>query len=190
MTTLQSATWLRAAVLLALAAAPFHAQQPIARPKFEDLHASSPVGNTGPAQGARFWLDFLKAGGTLQAIRVCTHAEVPVIASIHFRYQTTLGRSALASIGEGGTCAAEYMVPAGVTLVGFSGVGGWYIDQLRFHFSDNSTTPTYGGTGGDHEFSVTLRKKEDKRVGRVAGFFGTQDGGKLESLGLLYWAGA
>ena len=190
MTILQCAKWLRVGLILALVAAPFFAQQPIPRPKFEDLHASAAVGNTGPAQGTRFWLDFLKAGGTLQAIRVCTHAEVPVIASIHFRYQSTGGKSALASIGEGGTCAPEHIVPAGATLVGFSGVGGWYIDQLRFHFSDNSTSPTYGGTGGDHEFSVTLRIKDDKHVGRVAGFFGTQDTGKLESLGLLYWAGA
>lgn len=121
----QSINWLRAIVLLVLAAAPFFAQQPIPRPKFEDLHASATVGNTGPAQGTRFWLDFLKTGGTLQAIRVCTHAEVPVIASIHFRYQTTGGKSALASIGEGGTCAPEHIVPPGATLVGFSGVGGW-----------------------------------------------------------------
>lgn len=129
MAIIQSPPWLRPLGLLALTAAPFFAQQPIPRPKFEDLHASAPVGNRGPAQGTRFWLDFLKAGG-------------------------------------------------------FS------VDQLRFHLSNNSTTPTYGGTGVDHEFSVTLRKKDDKHVGRVVGFFGTQDVGRLESLGLLCWAGA
>lgn len=177
------------AVALAVASATLRAQQPIPRPKFEQQHASATVGNTGPAQGARFWLDFLKARGKLQAIRVCTHTDPQVIASIHFRYQTAGGKGAIASIGEGGTCAPEHIVPEGASLVGFSGVGGWYIDQFRFHFSDNSTTPTYGGVGGDHEFSITLRKKDDKYVGRLAGFFGTLDAGKLESLGMLYWAG-
>jgi hypothetical protein len=183
---------LRILLLLAALALPLslRAQQPIARPKYEDLHASAAVGNTGPPHGRRFWLDFLKDGGKLEGIRVCTHPEVPVIASIQFRYQNSDGKGAIAFLGVGDNCAPEYAVPPGVSLVGISGAGGWFVDQIRFHFSDNSTTPAYGGTGGDHEFSLTLRKKDGKFVGRIVGFYGTEEGGKLESLGLLYWAGS
>jgi predicted flap endonuclease-1-like 5' DNA nuclease len=37
-------------------------------------------------------------------------------------------------------------------LIGISGRAGWYIDSIRFH-TNRRVSPTYGGTGGDRDFS-------------------------------------
>ncbi len=159
-------------------------QEPIYHPKLGELHYSARVGAGGVTKGKPFMLDFLGEGDELRSIQVCTRTEkIQLIAAVHFGY----GAGKKAVVGSGGVCAESFAVKPGLRLVGVSGAGGWWIDQIRFHFSDGSMTPLYGGKGGDHEFRLSLRQKEGQSLGRLSGFWGTMLDGMLESIGLLYW---
>jgi hypothetical protein len=162
-------------------------QGPVARPKLGEVHHSPLMGGAANPQGKRFELNFLAEGARLEAITVCTEpGRLRLIASMRFRYRDAKGEAREAVVGSGGECHEEYVVASGARLAGIRGAGGWYVDRLQFQFTDGAQSPEYGGTGGDHEFELTLRKKAGRYMGRVIGMWGTMDG-RLESVGLVYW---
>ena len=86
-----------------------------------------------------------------------------------------------------GTPQEKYIVPKDRKLVGISGAAGWYIDSLAFVFDNGSTTPKYGGEGGDLNFTLVLNKKQTgEYLGRLMGFWGSHTS-VLETIGLVFW---
>jgi hypothetical protein len=110
--------------------------------------------------GKRFELNFLTEGAWLEGITVCIEpGKLRLIASMRFRYRNANGEAREAAVGSGVEGREEYMVSSGVRLAGIHGVGGWYADRLQVQFTVGTKSPEYGGTGGDHELAVMLRRK-------------------------------
>jgi hypothetical protein len=160
---------------------------PAARPGPGALHRSAPVGGVMGAVGEPFEIELFPSQERLHRVRVNVGDEpMHLIKGVAFEIVTAGGELEVHSVGsDTGTWEAWYSVPAGSTLTGISGASGWFIDGLRFHFSDGSMSPRYGGTYGDTEFHVELRSGEEG-IGRLRGLYGTVDDGLIETLGLIF----
>jgi hypothetical protein len=155
-----------------------------------ELHYSARVGGVLGEEGKPFLEDFLNRRGEITSIEVGESPErnFRVIQCIRIEYRRGNGNREKVTLGnpDGARFRNPYRVGGRQELVGFSGRGGWWIDAIRFHFSDGSVYPTYGGDGGDTSFETILRPERNGRYrGRVTGFYGSA-GQYLESLGLIF----
>jgi hypothetical protein len=160
------------------------ASRSYARPGPGSIHRSAPVGGLFGAQGNDFDEDFLCSGCRLLAVQVNADR---VVRGLRFRYAESSGVERELTIGNRqGAWQDWHPVPEGSVLTGISGASGWYIDRLRLHFSDGSHTPEYGGTGGDTEFSLSLRGFEPGSPSRIRGLYGSFDGTGIGQMGLIF----
>ena len=151
-----------------------------------EVHYSALVGCTVGAEGKRFQAIVVPESGRLKAIRVCTD-NGSIVQALEFVSTDTIGQKSKQIIGNPrGKWSEPYVIPAGRTLVGIAGAGGWWIDRLRFILDDGSESPTYGGNGGDTEFRLVLAQRDEQWKGRLMGFWETA-GEQLEALGLIFW---
>jgi hypothetical protein len=154
-----------------------------------EIHYSARVGGTVPTEGDTFLVRVLAEGDILRQLQVGVNRDVNfrVVQALLMVVEDSKGEIQELTIGNADSEWEERVeVPEGAELVGISGASGWWIDQIRFHFSDGSTSPTFGGTGGDTDFRLVLSQREGKRKGRWLGFWGTRTN-YLESLGLIFW---
>ena len=154
-----------------------------------EIHYSARVGGTIPTQGDTFLVQVLSEGDVLRRIQVGTNEEVnfQVVQALLLVVEDSVGQARELTIGNANSEWKESVeVPEGAELVGISGASGWWIGQIRFHFSDGSASDTFGGTGGDTDFRLLLSQRDKKWKGRWLGFWGTHTN-YLESLGLIFW---
>ena len=154
-------------------------------------HYSAPVAGVFGTESPAFAEEFLPPGAVLKTVEVGVTADPDfrVVQCLRFLVRNPDGTPRTCVIGreDGATFAPARRVPAGAKLVGVSGRGGWYVDAVRFHFSDGSETPEYGGPGGDTTFRTLLTKNAAGAYrGEVRGLFG-HAGPHLETLGLIFW---
>ena len=153
------------------------------------VHYSARVGGTVPTQGDTFLLRALTEGDILRTVQVGVNRDVNfrVVQALKLVVEDSLGELQELTVGNADAKWEESVeVPEGAELVGISGASGWWIDQIRFHFSDGSVSSTFGGPGGDTDFQLILSQRNEKWKGRWLGVWGTQTD-YLESLGLIFW---
>ena len=157
-----------------------------------DTHYSAPVGGVVGSQEERFFNEFLRRRDEIRSIEVAVSQQrnFRVIQCIRIRVDRRRGEDEIITIGNpaGADFQREFRPRGRAELVGISGRSGWYIDAIRFHFSDGDVTPMYGGEGGDTSFDLRLAEAYNGRYkGRVIGLYGTA-GSFVESLGLIFEA--
>lgn len=155
-----------------------------------ETHYSARVGGVLGEEGKPFLEDFLNRRGEILSIEVgeSTARNQRVVQCIRIDYRRGGGSRQTLTLGrpEGARFMRPIRVGNRLELVGISGRSGWWIDAIRFHFSDGSVSPTYGGEGGDTSFETILRPERNGRYrSRVTGIYGTA-GPYLETLGLIF----
>ena len=164
---------------------------PDRKARLGELHYSAPVGGVTGTESPAFVSEFLAPDSELLAIEVGTtgNPDFLVVQCLRFRYRDGRGRRQTYVIGQerGADFAPAYRVPEGSALIGISGRGGWYIDAIQFHFADGSSSPEYGGRGGDTTFRTLMTQRADGSYrGEVRGLYG-HAGELVEVLGLIFW---
>ena len=158
---------------------------PAHKAQLGELHYSARVGSTVVTEGDSFRVMVVPDGGVLQSVQVSVAGSV--VHSLRFVFVDAQGEAHTTNVGpDDGDWQPPFEIPADRLLVGISGAGGWWIDAVRFHLDDGTTSPRYGGTGGDTECSLRLARRNDQWKGRLMGFWGTA-GEHVESLGLVFW---
>ncbi len=154
-----------------------------------EIHFSARVGGTIPTQGDTFLVQVLSEGDILRQIQVGVYQNdsFQVVQAIRFVIEDITGQSREILVGDPNSeWQDDIEIPEEVELVGISGASGWWIDNIRFHFSDGLASLTYGGSGGDTDFRLILSQRNQKWKGRWLGVWGTRTD-YLESLGLIFW---
>ena len=123
-------------------------------------------------------------GGTLLSVQVSVAGSV--VHGLRFVSLDVEGEQVTTVGANDGNWQAPFEIAPGRQLVGISGAGGWWIDSIRFHLDDGTTSPRYGGKGGDTDFSLLLAQRNGSWKGQLMGFWGTV-GEHLESIGLVFW---
>jgi hypothetical protein len=162
---------------------------PNIKPKLGDIHYGNRVGGIIGQEGENEVLNFLKIDYQItyitvrlnEARNVVKGFKISILKSDYSKQDFYFGSA------EGGIVEQPFVVKKGLQLIGISGAAGWFIDNIRFHFSDNSQTPLYGGNGGDNDYKLMLSKgKNGKYRGRLLGFWGSKTN-QLESIGLVFF---
>lgn len=99
-------------------------------------------------------------------------------------YYDSEGNSSSFMIGERTGHIDEYLPNKGVSIVGISGREGRVIDSIRFHFSDGSTSNTYGGSGGRKDYKIMLPPAYQN--GKYNIRFHGKSGRVIDSIGIKY----
>lgn len=162
---------------------------PLVKSKVGELHFAGRLGGTTPATGKPFSMRLIPPGGRLLSVQVCLSPLPPIV--VHALRFTYLDAGKARLVKETGNCQEKwlkpYVVPANRQLVGMSGSSGWMVDSIRFHLDDNTTSELFGGSGGNTEVSIAIKKDAAGRFrGEFQGIWGTRIDGRLESLGLVF----
>ena len=178
-------------VLLLISSLAFGQQRYLSEQKAQlgEVHYSARVGGTIPTQGDTFLVQVLSKGDILRGIQVgiYQHNGRQVVQAIRFIVEDSVGKSKEVLVGNTNSEWQDKIdVPDKAAMVGISGASGWWIDRIRFHFSDGSTSLAYGGSGGDTDFRLLLSQQAGKWKGSWLGVWGTHTD-YLESLGLVFW---
>ncbi|MEM1136321.1 MAG: hypothetical protein AAGI07_10830 [Bacteroidota bacterium] len=152
------------------------------------LHYSAPVGGVQGASGKSFFTEVLPLGSKLQSLQVnLGEAPLKIVKGFRCKVLHTTGKVEEVLIGASdGNWQPEFEIDDAVEFVGISGASGWWFDNLQFHFSDGSMTPSYGGNGGDTTFNLFLNKKNGEYGGRIRGFHGISAEQGIATLGLIF----
>lgn len=158
---------------------------PAQPPKGQGAH-SPLMGNT--AAGKEFKAEVIPDGGRLVSIQANVGPWKQfgdVIKGVKFVYEDAKGKRQTAQIGPcDGKWEKAFDVPAGAQLVGVSGSYGLVIDNLQFHFSDGTKTPSYGGKDGDLDFHLAVKPHEGRLPYIVRGLHGKATDTSLLAIGL------
>jgi hypothetical protein len=162
--------------------------EPSGRALLGEMHYSALVGGTTGSRGARFVREFLTHSARVTSIQAgLGPAPGRVLRALRFGVRDD-GVARLIEIGAPADAdwQPRFDAPAGASWTGISGASGWYIDSIRFHFDDGSTTPLYGGAGGDTTYHLTIHAPNGNARGSLRGLWGACDGA-IETLGLIFW---
>lgn len=174
--------------VICLAQTPF--REPDHKARLGETHYGNRVGGLVAQEGQTVVVLIQDSTETLRSIQVCVEKRpgFGIVKGFRIEVGRANGSTKTVTFGnQDGIWENRYLVPTGRKLVGISGACGWFIDNLRFHFDDRSTTPLYGGTGGDTTFQLRLTQKTNGDYkGRFMGFWGswTQF---LETIGLVFY---
>jgi purine nucleosidase len=159
------------------------------KPNLGEVHYGNRVGGLIGQEGPTTELLCLAEDDQIQQIRVCLTPQQNVVKGFELTIQQPNGTIKTETFGHtgGGAWQPPFKVKKGLKLIGIQGAAGWFIDRISFSFDDKSTTPSYGGTGGDHDFSLQITQSPKGHFrGRVMGFWGSATT-QLESIGLVFF---
>lgn len=163
-------------------------QEPHAKARLGEMHYSSLIGGTVGTRGKKFACELIGAKDRVLSLQVAlSNDKLRIVKALRFETMNERGEQTVKTCGNetNADWQPTFTIPAGRQLVGISGASGWYVDNLRFHFDDGSTTPLYGGKGGDTEFRVLLNKTNGQWKGHLRGFWGLSETA-IEALGLIF----
>jgi hypothetical protein len=165
-------------------------REPGSKGRLGELHYSSLIGGTVGGRGEKFACELISANGKILSAQAGLSRARSVIQALRFEVVEPSGTRATKTCGpaQGASWETPFAIPPGRQLIGLSGATGWFVDNLRFHLDDGTSSPLYGGTaGGDTAFQLLLnRDSKGAWTGHLRGFWGSADG-VLESVGLLFW---
>lgn len=158
---------------------------PKTKPLLGEIHYGNRVGGIIGQEGDLAVLHVFDHGAKeyLKSLRIGLNSN-GLVSSIQFEKST--GEVLLF-----GNPACEwqktYVLSANKEIVGISGAAGWFVDRLQFHFSDGSSTPKYGSSGGDLSFELFINKDKNGNLkGKFLGLWGSHTHA-IETLGLVFW---
>lgn len=156
------------------------------KPLLGEIHYGNRVGGVQAQEGKSLQLIAFEENDVLKCIQVFL-SDRQIVTGFELQVEKK-GVAHTFSFGNlEGSPQEKYFVPKNRKLVGIQGASGWFIDSIAFVFDDGSTTPRYGGGGGDLDFSLVLNKKPSgKYLGRLMGFWGSSTN-LLETIGLVFW---
>lgn len=163
-------------------------REPDHKARLGELHYGNRAGGLIAQEGPTVVTMVREEGETLETIEVAVTPPGHLVKGLRLGVRRADGSLKSVAFGNpDGRWLPQFRVPPGRVLVGISGACGWFVDNLRFHFDDGSTTPLYGGTGGDTAFQLLLARRADGTLkGRFRGFWGSSTE-FLESIGLLFF---
>jgi hypothetical protein len=158
------------------------------KPLLGDIHFGNRVGGEIAQEGMTKQLICLEEGSELHTIQVNVTNAKNVVKGFAIEVFDKSKTKKIFVFGDtSGVWQEKIIVKKGVQLVGFSGTVGWFIDSIRFHFSDGSKSKRFGGNGGDIAFEQILNKdKKGRYKGRWMGFWGSATD-QLETLSLIFF---
>jgi hypothetical protein len=164
-------------------------KEPAKKAQLGEMHYGPLVGGTTGTEGTKFALEFFQSTkDKLKAIQVgLTTGKAKVVRAITFVIERASKKMDTLTIGAQ-DCDWQpwYNLKKNQILIGISGAGGWFIDAIQFHFNNGSTTPVYGGNGGDNDFKLTVHKKKNNLfTSELRGLWGTI-ANNIETLGLVH----
>jgi purine nucleosidase len=163
-------------------------QAPSTKAKLGQLHFGNRVGGTFGQEAETKQYLFANNNTIVKSVQVGLTPTLGVVQCIQIEVETN-GKPEVITMGstENAVFQKKHLLKINQKLVGIKGASGWFIDRLAFVFSDGTTTPMYGGNGGDNEFSLVLAKDtKGKYKGELTGFYGSATN-QLESIGLVFW---
>lgn len=156
------------------------------KPLLGEVHYGNRVGGVQAQEGKSVVMIALEETDVLSSIQVFL-SERNIVSGFQFHVEKKDGDSIYSFGNFSELPQAKFIVPADRRLIGISGTSGWFIDSIAFVFDDGSTTPKYGGSGGDLNFRLLINKKPTgEYLGRVMGFWGSYTD-VLETIGLVFW---
>lgn len=164
-------------------------EQPRSKPFLNDLHFGNLIGGTIAHEAPIVTCMILEKEDQLKTIQVFTNKNSGLVAGIRFGVVSKSKQNRIVDFGDfSGNKQKIIFLKNNQKLIGISGSYGWFIDGLVFHFSDGTTSPRYGGKGGDLTFQqIFNRNKNSTFKGNWCGIYGSFTD-QLESIGLCFWA--
>lgn len=162
---------------------------PTHKPLLADIHYSNRVGGEIAQEGRTQKLICLEKDSRLTSIQVNVTAAKNVVKGLKMSIRDANNLERILAFGDTtGIWQEKITLKRNQKLVGISGQSGWFIDAIRFHFSEGSQTRLFGGRGGDVAFSqIFNRSKKGYYKGRWIGFYGSSTD-QLETIGLVFMA--
>ncbi len=156
------------------------------KPLLGEVHYGNRIGGVQAQEGRSIQMISFEENDNLNSIQVFLN-EDQIVTGFKLEVERKGGIKVF-SFGNLNSFPQEiFFVQKNAKLVGISGTSGWFIDSLAFIFDDGSSTPKYGGTGGDLNFKLVLNKKPTGiYLGRLMGFWGSHTD-LLETIGLVFW---
>jgi hypothetical protein len=164
-------------------------KEPTTKPKLGEIHYGNRVGGLIGQEAKTTQLLCLEENDQLLQIRVCLTPRLNVVKGFELKILKKDGLVKSETFGNtnDGVWQIPFKVKKGQKLIGISGAAGWFIDNISFQFDDRTTTPTYGGKGGDNDFRLHITKSPKGYFrGRLMGFWGSSTT-QLESIGLVFF---
>jgi purine nucleosidase len=162
---------------------------PNKKPKLGDVHYGNRVGGLIGQEGETKQLIFIDEGDQIQSLRVCLNKDQNIVKGFEINVLKKDNKTVSYTFGNvnNGVWQKEFIVKKGLELIGIKGAAGWFVDRVGFVFSDGSTSPIYGGKGGDNDFTLSITKDGSGRSrGRFMGFWGSSTD-YLETIGLVFF---
>lgn len=122
-----------------------------------EIHYGNRVGGIQAQEGKSIEVIVFEESDVLNGIQVFL-SEHKVVTGFQLEVEQEKGTKIFSFGNTSSIPQKRYCVPSNLRLVGISGASGWYIDSLAFTFDDGSSTPRYGGVGGDVNFRLELNK--------------------------------
>ncbi len=162
--------------------------EPKTKPLLNDLHYGARVGGLIAQEAVNKEIIVLNKNDKLEKIQVFTNNKSALVAGFKFLVKTQNGVLKWKIFGDTLGNPKPILNLKNKKIIGISGTYGWFIDSLKFHFSDGSTSPKYGGNGGDLSFQqIFNRNKNNAFKGNWCGIYGSYSD-QLETIGLIFWA--
>lgn len=156
------------------------------KPLLGEIHYGNRVGGVQAQEGKTIGVIAFEEGDVLKCIQVFL-SERHIVTGFTLEVEKETGLNTFSFGNMAGVPQEKFRVPKERKLVGIQGASGWFIDSIAFVFDDGTSTPRYGGAGGDLDFSLVLNKKPSgEYLGRLMGFWGSHTH-LLETIGLVFW---
>jgi purine nucleosidase len=164
-------------------------KNPHSKPKLGEVHYGYRVGGLIGQEGKTNELICIEENEQVTQIKVALNQSLNIVKG--FQIEVLKKDGSLKSYDFGNTkdglWQKPFIVKKGAKLIGVSGAAGWFVDNISFQTSDGSSSPIYGGKGGDTDYKLHISKNEKGQFrGRLMGFWGSSTD-FLESIGLVFY---
>jgi purine nucleosidase len=162
---------------------------PHSKPKLGEVHYGYRIGGLTGQEGKTNELICIEENEQVTQIKVALNQSLNIVKG--FQIEVLKKDGSLKSYDFGntqeGVWQKPFVVKKGAKLIGVSGAAGWFVDNISFQTSDGSSSPIYGGKGGDTDYKLHITKNEKGQYrGRLMGFWGSSTD-VLESIGLVFY---
>jgi purine nucleosidase len=162
---------------------------PNSKPKLGEVHYGNRIGGLIGQEGKTTELICIEDGDQIQQIKVALNQAQNIVKGFQMDVLKKDGSLKNYEFGntKDGIWQKNIAIKKGIKLIGISGAAGWFVDNISFQFSDGSSSPIYGGKGGDNDYKLHITKNEKGQFrGSLMGFWGSSTD-VLESIGLVFY---
>ena len=136
------------------------------------------TGECGGAGGFPFE-HILPVNADIRGIKVYRSARNPYLTGMEVYYLDNYGQQQILRLGKPSGVHGSFAVPRGARLTAISGQAGRFLNSIRFHFSNGTSTQQFGGNGGSRNYHISIPDNA-----RFLGFYGGY-GDYIDRLGMI-----